>query len=101
MSSTPNFVTVADPPPRPPSVVLTTGLLNCEFILSTRIHAERYDILIRRAASLMEPQSRISSRILTFPGPRGRSELRYRRSSTRAMGTLPLDGSRQASRGGI
>ena len=72
----PNAVSVADPPPWPPVVVLTTGCLNWEFMLSTRSQAERYDMRMPRAASLIEPPSRIDSRIRILPGPRGRSGLR-------------------------
>jgi hypothetical protein len=45
-------------------------------MLSTSSHAERYDIFIPRAASLIDPPSRIDSRIVILPGPRGRSDLK-------------------------
>ena len=76
ITSAPKSVSVAAPPPRPPSVVLTTGFLNSELMLSTSSHAERYDIFIPRAASLIDPPSRIDSRIVILPGPRGRSDLK-------------------------
>jgi len=42
-------VSVADPPPRPPSVGLTTAW-ESEFTLLTSSHAERYDIFMPRTA---------------------------------------------------
>src|SRR5262245_43516314 len=69
ITDAPNSVSVAEPPPLPPVAVLTTGCLNCEFMLSTSSQADRYDMRISRAALLIDPPSRIDSRILIFPGP--------------------------------
>jgi hypothetical protein len=52
---------VADPPPRPHNLACTTGFLKTAFMLSTRSHADRYDIFMLRAASLIDPRSRIDS----------------------------------------
>lgn len=76
MTLAPNGVNTADPPPCPPVVVVTRGCLNCEFMLSTSSQAERYDMRMPRAAPLIEPPSRMDSRILILPGPSGRSGLR-------------------------